>query len=76
MMSSLLTHKRPDLWGADAEVFRPERWLEPALLDKVTSTPFMYSPFYGGPRVVRALLVCVTFCVLTGEIVYWAGIRA
>ena len=54
MMSSLLTHKRPDLWGADAEVFRPERWLEAALLDKVASTPFMYSPFYGGPRVVRA----------------------
>lgn len=54
MMSSLLTHKRPDLWGADAEVFRPERWLDTALLDKVASTPFMYSPFYGGPRVVRA----------------------
>lgn len=53
MMSSLLTHKRPDLWGPDAEVFRPERWLDPTLLDKVASTPFMYSPFYGGPRVVR-----------------------
>jgi cytochrome P450 len=52
MMSSLLAHKRPDLWGPDAEVFRPERWFEPALLDKVTRTPFMYSPFYGGPRVV------------------------
>ncbi|KAI0294197.1 cytochrome P450 monooxygenase CYP63 [Russula brevipes] len=51
MMSSLLAHKRPDLWGPDAEVFRPERWFEPALLDKVTRTPFMYSPFYGGPRV-------------------------
>ncbi|KAF8261166.1 cytochrome P450 [Lactarius quietus] len=51
MMSSLLTHKRPDLWGSDAEEFRPERWLDPALVDKVSSTPFMYSPFYGGPRV-------------------------
>jgi len=50
-MSSLLTHKRPDLWGPDAEVFRPERWLDPKLVDKVASTPFMYSPFYGGPRV-------------------------
>ncbi|KAH8983624.1 cytochrome P450 monooxygenase CYP63 [Lactarius akahatsu] len=51
MMSSLLAHKRLDLWGPDAEVFRPERWLQPALLNKVAATPFMYSPFYGGPRV-------------------------
>ncbi|KAI9454183.1 cytochrome P450 monooxygenase CYP63 [Russula earlei] len=51
MMSSLLAHKRPDLWGADVEAFRPDRWFDPALLNKVTQTPFMYSPFYGGPRV-------------------------
>jgi len=51
MMASLLAHKRADLWGPDAEVFRPERWFESALLDKVAKTPFMYSPFYGGPRI-------------------------
>lgn len=51
-MASMLAHKRADLWGSDAEVFRPERWFEPALLDKVARTPFMYSPFYGGPRAV------------------------
>jgi len=51
MMSSLLAHKRPDLWGPDAEAFRPQRWFDPALLDKIARTPFMYSPFYGGPRV-------------------------
>jgi cytochrome P450 len=55
MMSSILAHKRPDMWGPDAEVFRPERWLDPALLNKVAMTPFMYSPFYGGPRIVRFL---------------------
>ncbi len=52
MMASLLAHKRPDLWGPDAEAFRPERWFDLALIDKITRTPFMYSPFYGGPRVV------------------------
>jgi len=51
MMSSLLAHKRT-LWGPNAEAFRPERWFEPALLEKVARTPFMYSLFYGGPRVV------------------------
>src|ERR1700761_9647307 len=61
MMSSLLTQKRPGLWGSAAEVFRPERWFDPTLLDKVASTPFMYSPFYGGPRVVRRFTT-ITFC--------------
>ena len=66
MMSSLLAHKRTDLWGPDAEAFRPERWSEPELLEKVTKTPFMYSPFYGGPRVVSHLLLppnCVCVCI-------------
>lgn len=55
MMSSLLAHKREDLWGPDAEVFRPERWFDSVLLEKVATTPFMYSPFYGGPRTVSPL---------------------
>ena len=54
MMVSLLAHKRADLWGPDAEVFRPERWFESAVLDKIAKTPFMYSPFYGGPRAVSS----------------------
>ena len=57
MMSSLLAHKRPDLWGTDADAFRPERWFDPVLLDKVARTPFMYSPFYGGPRAVSPVLL-------------------
>ncbi|KAI0041067.1 cytochrome P450 [Auriscalpium vulgare] len=51
MMTSLLTHKRHDLWGYDADEFKPERWLDDALTAKVSTTPFMYCPFYGGPRI-------------------------
>ena len=73
MMSSLLAHKRTDLWGPDAEAFRPDRWLEPALLEKVAKTPFMYSPFYGGPRVVSQLVTPSSFSssFLSSEISAW-----
>ncbi|KAJ7159063.1 cytochrome P450 monooxygenase CYP63 [Mycena crocata] len=51
MMVSLLLHRRHDLWGDDADEFRPERWLDPTTTAKVNSTPFMYCPFAGGPRI-------------------------
>ncbi|KAI9882165.1 MAG: hypothetical protein M1823_006090 [Watsoniomyces obsoletus] len=38
-------HRRKDLWGEDADEFKPERWnegLKPA---------WMYLPFNGGPRI-------------------------
>ncbi|KAJ7656517.1 cytochrome P450 monooxygenase CYP63 [Mycena polygramma] len=47
---SLLTHRRPDLWGEDVNEFRPERWFETVTKEKVQNTPFMYCPFWGGPR--------------------------
>lgn len=45
-------HRRPDLYGMDAELFRPERWDEdmPMNLSK-TNAKWGYLPFNGGPRI-------------------------
>jgi cytochrome P450 len=45
-------HRRPDLYGMDAEMFRPERWDEdmPLQHDPVKAK-WGYLPFHGGPRV-------------------------
>ena len=39
-------HRRKDLYGADAESFRPERWENSELAD----IKWGYLPFNGGPR--------------------------
>ena len=39
-----LLHRRKDIWGPDAEEFRPERWLE-------KKPGWDYIPFNGGPRI-------------------------
>lgn len=38
-------HRRADLWGRDAKIFRPERWEENA------KHGWEYLPFNGGPRI-------------------------
>ncbi len=45
-------HRRPDLYGLDAELFGPERWDEdmPMRHDKTNAT-WGYLPFNGGPRI-------------------------
>jgi cytochrome P450 len=45
-------HRRPDLYGLDAELFRPERWDEdlPIFKDRANQN-FGYLPFSGGPRI-------------------------
>ncbi|KAL2001186.1 hypothetical protein VTN02DRAFT_2132 [Thermoascus thermophilus] len=40
-------HRRTDLWGADAHVFRPERWAE----KKNARRGWDYLPFNGGARI-------------------------
>lgn len=39
-----IMHRRPDLWGADANEFRPERW-------EGYKAGWEYIPFNGGPRI-------------------------
>ena len=41
-------HQDPKVWGPDATEFRPERWEEPGLDEKVTNKHWL--PFSGGNR--------------------------
>ena len=47
------SHKRTVLWNPDFEAFRPDWWFEPALLDKVATTPSIATigALIGIPRV-------------------------
>lgn len=53
VFSSLLVHRRRDLWGDTCDDFIPERWFDPSLQAKLNAIPYMYFPFLGGPRTVR-----------------------
>jgi hypothetical protein len=45
-------HRRPDLYGMDAEIFRPERWDEEMPKNQnPTNAKWGYLPFNGGPRI-------------------------
>ncbi|KAK0119524.1 hypothetical protein ONS95_010966 [Cadophora gregata] len=45
-------HRRPDLYGMDADLFRPERWDEDMPLNHdETNAKWGYLPFNGGPRI-------------------------
>jgi len=46
--STYAMHRRQDIWGPDADFFRPERWSEPR---KTGYGGFEYLPFNGGPRI-------------------------
>jgi cytochrome P450 len=48
----LLMQRRKDIWGTDAEEFRPERWLVDDMEDKDRSPEhaIRFMPFNAGPR--------------------------
>lgn len=43
-------HRNKDIWGPDADIFRPERWGEPNA-GRLNNHPWAYLPFNGGPRI-------------------------
>lgn len=69
-------HRRTDLWGPDAEIFDPGRFLDERL-KYLTSNPFIFLPFNAGPRIclgqqfayneISFFLVCLlqTFSFIT-----------
>ena len=53
-------HRRPDLYGMDAELFRPERWDEDMPLGRNdTTAKWGYLPFNGGPRICLGSKCCL-----------------
>ncbi|KAH8825509.1 cytochrome P450 [Flagelloscypha sp. PMI_526] len=47
----LLMQRRKDLWGEDAEVFDPDRFMDWRLSKYLTPNPFIFLPFNAGPRI-------------------------
>ena len=48
------------LWGPDAEEFKPERWFDQGLQQKVAANPAIYTPFASGPRNVSGNLLFIS----------------
>ncbi|KAF8754669.1 cytochrome P450 [Rhizoctonia solani] len=49
--STLMMHRRKDLWGPDADNFDPDRWLDDRLKKYVTPNPFIFLPFNAGREI-------------------------
>ncbi|KAM1175184.1 hypothetical protein COP2_028333 [Malus domestica] len=41
--------RRPNIWGEDAEDFRPERWLKNGIFQP--ESPFKFVAFHAGPQI-------------------------
>jgi len=49
--SVFLMHRREDLWGPDALIFDPDRFLDDRLRKYLLPNPFIFLPFNAGPRI-------------------------
>lgn len=56
--SSYALHRRRDIWGADADSFRPERWLDVA--PDSARPEWSFVPFLGGPRACLGQQLAIT----------------
>lgn len=59
--SVFLMQRRKDLWGADAEEFDPDRFLDERVQKYLTHNPFIFLPFNAGPRICLGQQVSLTF---------------
>jgi cytochrome P450 len=50
MTMPYLMQRNEALWGPDAEEFKPDRWLDPETLHKLSANPSIFVPFASGPR--------------------------
>lgn len=54
-------HRRPDLFGMDAEIFQPKRWNEAMPLERDSvNKRWGYLPFNGGPRLCLGMDFALT----------------
>ncbi|CAK5284767.1 unnamed protein product, partial [Mycena citricolor] len=49
--STFILHRRPDLWGPDADVYDPDRFLDERYQKYVAPNPYIFLPFSAGPRI-------------------------
>ncbi|KAH9475034.1 Cytochrome P450 monooxygenase 75 [Psilocybe cubensis] len=47
----LLIQRNPAHWGADADEFKPERWIDPESVARYVANPTIFTPFSAGPRI-------------------------
>ncbi|KAI0652994.1 cytochrome P450 monooxygenase pc-3 [Cubamyces menziesii] len=51
LYSVLIMHRRKDLWGPDAMMFDPDRFLDERVQKYLVPNPFIFLPFNAGPRI-------------------------
>ncbi len=56
-------HRRTDIYGSDALLFRPERWAP----EESLRPGWAYLPFNGGPRIC---VVCLIYLLVFGTFSY------
>ncbi|TFK68753.1 cytochrome P450 [Pluteus cervinus] len=49
--SVMMMQRRKDLWGPDADIFDPDRWLDERNQKYFLANPLIFLPFNAGPRI-------------------------